>query len=90
MVPGGEGVDWDIFAEEAVRLGLPPGIIGELAEKAKTDPEVERQLLDVIKVWQNFYKENPDMREKLSKGMQSGSPNEEDFPEDFGGDQGAF
>tara|TARA_R100000501_G_C2591382_1_gene91273 strand:+ start:255 stop:635 length:381 start_codon:yes stop_codon:yes gene_type:complete len=94
QVPGGENVDWDIFAEEAVRLGFPAGAVADLAEKAKTDPQVANMILESIKRWQAAFKKDPGLREKLMKGVRGqGSPGtdlEEDYPEDFGGDQGAF
>ena len=64
-VPNGENVDWDIFAEEMVRLGFPPGMISEVAEKAKTDPKVAQALINEGRDWQKKYQDNPDLLEKL-------------------------
>ena len=64
-VPNGENVDWDIFAEEIVRLGFPPGMISEVAEKAKTDPKVAQALINEGRDWQKKYQDNPDLLEKL-------------------------
>ena len=69
QVPGGQNVDWDIFAEEAVRMGFPPGMIGDLAEKAKTDPKVAKALIGEARKWQTAMKNNPDLKKKLSPGM---------------------
>ena len=94
QVPAGEGVDWDILAEEAVRMGFPPGMVADMAEKAKTDPKYAQMILDRAKLWNEAYERDPGLREKLMEGVPGqGSPTtdlEEDFPEDFGGDQGAF
>ena len=87
-IPEGDNVDWDIWAEEAVRLGLPPGMVSDLTENAKRDPKVAAEIVKLGRIWQQWYKDNPEEAKNLKRTIRPQF--EEDFPEDFGGDQGAF
>ena len=94
-VPGGQFADFDMMKEDLINKGFPAGLVNDVIEKLKNkDPQVANMIFELGKRWQAAFKKDPGLREKLMKGVRGqGSPGtdlEEDYPEDFGGDQGAF
>jgi len=83
-VPGGEFADMDISKEELVNMGFPPGIVNDFFEKAKKDPKGYDKKMQLV---HDLMAKDPEFRKRLAKAL---GKDQEDYPEDFGGDQGAF
>ena len=85
-VPGGQFPDFDMMKEDLINKGFPAGLVNDVIEKLKNkDPQV----MAMHKKMQEWYKDNPEKEKEISRRLGK-NVEEEDYPEDFGGDQGAF
>ena len=85
-VPDGEYADMDIMKEQIIEMGFPVGLVNDFIEKAKADPASQKKKGNVI---MKILQEDPGALEELKNFLPSRN-SEVDFPDDFGGDQGAF
>ena len=84
-VPAGEFADMDMMKENLVSMGFPPGLINDFFEKAKKNPgQFDKNMAKM----QEAIDSDPEILKRM-ESIFRGQP-EEDYPEDFGGDQGAF
>ena len=87
-VPGGEFADMDIMKEQLIKMGFPPGMINDFFEKAKKNPaQFDKRISEADKLISS----DPELLKRMESIFGGQQPTEEeDYPEDFGGDQGAF
>ena len=79
-VPAGEFADLDIIKEELIKKGFPAGLIDEIIEKLKTDPETMKAYKEQNTKIEEYIKNNPGAKERLSKGLNNEFEEDEDYP----------
>ena len=89
-VPAGEFADMDILQERLLEMGFPPGLIEDMINQYKTEPDVREWFDAKIQQANGVFQENPHAKKDLMKGTSLEGIDENESPYEGGGDMGPF
>ena len=84
-VPAGEFADMDMLKEQLITMGFPPGLIEDMINQYKTDPEKRTWFDSKLQEANSAFKEDPQLKKDLFKGTSF-----EEGPDEPWGTPGGF